>query len=254
MEKIILNKIARITVAALCLFLTSCEYDNYDAPSYTFSGNLICDGENFPYDSNMGLLRVYQSGYGKVDGGGVGIRTDDNGHFQQLFFNADYKMTLVNESLPFELPDFPSLGQGKGYDSLSFHFDSDVSRDFEVRPYYKISNLNAELKNGNIVATFDVTKMTNTVKSAPAIVKTRIWLSTSTLVNSGISCTRSSDVEYLDDNTLQVYIPLSEYRRKEYYVNNFRTYAFYRVAIELEGMNRYFLFSKVGKIENLPVE
>ena len=96
--------------------------------------------------------------------------------------------------------------------------------------------------------------MTNTVKAAPKIVKTRIWLSTSSLVNSGIKCTRSSDVEYIDDTTLQVYIPLSEYRKKENFVDNYRTYAFYRVAIELEGMNRYFLFSTIKKIENLPVE
>ena len=111
-----------------------------------------------------------------------------------------------------------------------------------------------EYKNGNIVATFNIEKMTNTVKAAPKIVKTRIWLSTSSLVNSGIKCTRSSDVEYIDDTTLQVYIPLSEYRKKENFIDNYRTYAFYRVAIELEGMNEYFLFSTIKKIENLPVE
>ena len=63
-----------------------------------------------------------------------------------------------------------------------------------------------------------------------------------------------SDVEYIDDTTLQVYIPLSEYRKKENFIDNYRTYAFYRVAIELEGMNEYFLFSTIKKIENLPVE
>jgi len=51
-----------------------------------------------------------------------------------------------------------------------------------------------------------------------------------------------------------VYIPLSEYRKKENFVDNYRTYAFYRVAIELEGMEEYFLFSTIKKIENLPVE
>lgn len=47
-------------------------------------------------------------------------------------------MTLVNESLPFEFPDFESLGEGKGYDSIPYHFKSNVTRDFEVRPYYKL--------------------------------------------------------------------------------------------------------------------
>lgn len=30
-------------------------------------------------------------------------------------------MTLVNKALPFELPDFESLGAGKGYDSITYH-------------------------------------------------------------------------------------------------------------------------------------
>lgn len=249
-----IKSIIAATFVILGFTMTSCEYDNYDAPSYVFSGQLKCDGENFPFDSNRGLLRVFQKGYGKVDGGGTGIRTNDEGHYQQPFFDAEYKMTLVNKALPFELPDFESLGAGKGYDSITYHFNSNVTQDFEVRPYYKLKNLNAELKNGNIVATFNIEKMTNTVKAAPKIVKTRIWLSTSSLVNSGIKCTRSSDVEYIDDTTLQVYIPLSEYRKKENFIDNYRTYAFYRVAIELEGMNEYFLFSTIKKIENLPVE
>lgn len=32
-------------------------------------------------------------------------------------------MTLVNESLPFEFPDFESLGEGKGYDSIPYHLN-----------------------------------------------------------------------------------------------------------------------------------
>ncbi len=241
-------------IIVLGVLITSCEYDNYDAPSYVFSGQLKCDGENFPFDASKSLLRVYQKGYGKVDGSGIGIRIDENGRYQQLFFNTEYKMTLINRSLPFELPDFEPLGTGMGFDSLTYNFTSNVTKDFEVRPYYKLKNMKAELKNGNIEATFNIEKMTNTVKTVPPIVKTRIWLSTSSLVNSNIRCTRVNDVEYVDDTTLKISIPLSEYRRKEIFPNNFRTYAFYRVAIELEGMNEYFLFSDIQKIENLPVD
>ena len=99
-----IKSIIAATFVILGFTMTSCEYDNYDAPSYVFSGQLKCDGENFPFDSNRGLLRVFQKGYGKVDGGGTGIRTNDEGHYQQLFFDAEYKMTLVNKALPFELP------------------------------------------------------------------------------------------------------------------------------------------------------
>lgn len=67
-----LKSIIAAAFVVLGFTMTSCEYDNYDAPSYVFSGQLKCDGENFPFDSNKGLLRVFQSGYGKVDGGGTG--------------------------------------------------------------------------------------------------------------------------------------------------------------------------------------
>ncbi len=38
------------------------------------------------------------------------------------------------------------------------------------------------------------------------------------------------------------------------YVNNFRDYAFCRVAIELENIPNYYLFTEVKKIEGLPVK
>ena len=50
-----IKSIIAATFVILGFTMTSCEYDNYDAPSYVFSGQLKCDGENFPFDSNRGL-------------------------------------------------------------------------------------------------------------------------------------------------------------------------------------------------------
>lgn len=247
-----LKYIIAAACVALGLSVTSCEYDNYEEPSYMFSGQLKCDGESFSYDASAALFRVFQRGYGKVDGGGTGIRIDEEGRYQQLLFNSEYKLTLVNKALPFELPEFESLGAGKGYDSITYNISSNVQQDFEIRPYYKLKNLKAELKNNNIVATFNIEKMTNTTKSAPKIVKTRIYVSTASLVNSGIKCNRANEVKYLDENTLETSIPVADYYEKENFTDNYRTYAFLRVAIELEGMSEYFLFSPILKIEGLP--
>ena len=79
-----IKSIIAATFVILGFTMTSCEYDNYDAPSYVFSGQLKCDGENFPFDSNRGLLRVFQKGYGKVDGGGTGIRTNNSSLMQSI--------------------------------------------------------------------------------------------------------------------------------------------------------------------------
>ncbi|MCD8262597.1 MAG: DUF3823 domain-containing protein [Bacteroides sp.] len=63
------------------LLFSSCEYDNYDAPSYVFKGRLVCDGENFPFDSNRTIFNFVQQGYGKADGG-TEMRINDEGHYQ----------------------------------------------------------------------------------------------------------------------------------------------------------------------------
>ena len=78
-----IKSIIAATFVILGFTMTSCEYDNYDAPSYVFSGQLKCDGENFPFDSNRGLLRVFQKGYGKVDGGGYEGDGNDESEFDE---------------------------------------------------------------------------------------------------------------------------------------------------------------------------
>lgn len=250
-----LKYILLFTIVSI-LTLSSCEYDNYDAPDSEFKGQLLCDGKPFLADANRSIFKFFQSGFGKEDTG-IDMHITNDGKFQQtLFSGQDYKLTLVNKPLPFELPDFPSKGFGLGYDSIRYHMNGGVIQNFEILPYYKITNLAAQLsENGkNIVATFDVVKMTNTEKEAPAIKSAKIYLGTSVIVDSGIACLRSTSVKDPEATTISVSIPLAYYRDKKYYVNNFRTYAYYRVAIELDGIPDYYLFSEIKKIEGLPVE
>lgn len=253
-----INKIMMAAAGLLCLVgLSSCEYDNYEAPSRTFSGRLITsDGQPFQYDSAKTLFQFYQSGYGKIDTG-IGMRTDNDGSFTQLLFDADYELTPVNRALPFEIEEFPAdASADQRFTRMPFKISGNVTKNFVVHPYYKITNLNATLEGKRIVATFDVTKMKDTAESAPRIKRTYIYLCTSIHVNSNISCQRLTQIkgeETPDFQTLSAAIPLSYYRDKAYYVNNFRTYAYYRVALELEGITDYYLMSEIKKIEDLPL-
>ncbi len=233
--------------------LASCEYDNYDAPSVEFSGRLVtADGQPFLYDANRTLFKLYQTGFGKDDTG-INMNVANDGTFKQLLFpDNEYELTLINQKLPFDMPDFPSLGDGQGYESIYYNITGNVTRDFVVEPYYEISGLQLALSENerNIEATFNVTKLKD---NAPDIVATKLYVSTSTIVDSGIACMRSRNVSDPTETVLTASIPLSYYRDKQYYINNFRTYAYCRVAIELDGIPDYFLFSEIQKIENLPV-
>lgn len=248
-----LNKLLTIAIMALGLGLTSCEYDNYEAPEYVFSGKLLTpDGKQFNYDSSKSLFNFFQSGYGKIDTG-TGMRVDNNGHFQQLLFNADYKLTLVNHALPFEIDEFPPLEIG--YDSIPYHINGNVDQTFTVRPYYTISNMTAQLEGKRINVTFDITKNTDTSKPAPDIIRAYVYLGTSALLNGSTKCQRLTQVKVTptpDTQTMTLGIPLSYYRDKTYYVNNFRDYAYVKVGILLDGISDYVLVSDALKLENLP--
>ena len=61
------------------LGFTACEFDNYDAPSYEFNGQLVTDdGQPFLFDANKTLFKFYQTGFGKDDPG-MNMTVDNNG-------------------------------------------------------------------------------------------------------------------------------------------------------------------------------
>ena len=247
--------ILSLIVLLICLF-SACEYDNYDAPSIVFSGNLVTNGESFLYDGNPSrpVLKLIQKGFGKVDDGTV-VRIDENGKFQQLIFEGDYWLTLNNTKYPFEFVDFNSLGNGLGYDSIYMNISSNVKRDLEVKPYYNISNFSVNVEGDNIVLRADVTLNPAMKEVAPKVIFARGFISTSSKVNSQTVCTKSKRAIITSTGSVEVAIPIQNnvtaYR--EIYINNFRDYAFCRIALELDGIPNYYLFSEIKKVEGVPL-
>jgi len=237
------------------LLFSSCEYDNYDVPSITFSGKLTTGGDAFLSDGNPDkpVLVLYQKGFGKIDNG-TGVRIDEKGSFQQLLFKGDYWLTLNNTKYPFEFADFNSLGAGLGYDSIQMNITSNVVKTFEVIPYYNISNFSASVEGDNIVLRADVTVNEGTSQTVPRIDFARGYVSTSSIVNSKTVCSKSQRAVITGSGKAEVRIPIhndvTAYR--DVYVNNFRDYAFCRIAFELNGIANYYLFSETIKIENVP--
>jgi len=244
MKKIILSLLA-------ILSLTACEYDNYKGPDVTFSGQLLYNGEPFIYDGNdaRNLFLFFQEGFGKIDWG-TKMHTQSNGSYQQLLHQGEYKLTLGNVKYPFEISEFPPMAAG--YDSIYYDMRKDTKQDFHITPYYEISDVDARLEGIDIIANFKVKKVLGTGIPAPRIVKARIYLGINNFVNSKSPVVGEADVNLSDDGEITVSIDAIKYRNG--YKENFRDYAFYRVAIELENISDYYLFSDVQKIEGIPEE
>jgi hypothetical protein len=250
-----MNKIILLSLMLFTILCSSCEYDNYDAPALTLYGQLTYNGNHFLSDGNpdKGLLKVIQKGFGKQDGG-TALRVDETGKFQQLLFSGEYWLTLDNNQYPFELKDIKSLGSGLGYDSIYIQLSSDLKRDFEVTPYYTVDNFTTSVEDGNIVMRFKVAKTSGTINPAPKVVRARAYINTATLVNSKTTFTTSKDIIITDQGDVELSMSISNgdnsYRKA--YTNNLRTYAFCRVAIELDNIPNYYLFSETKKVEGLP--
>lgn len=247
-----MKKIVFLSMALLSIILASCEYDNYEAPSLALSGNVVYNGKNIQWDGRASrtILRVLQTGYGKVDGGTF-IQVKDDGSFNQLLFHDEYWLTPNNNQFPFEFSQF-NYKSGVGYDSIYIDMKKDVQMDIEVTPYYELSDFSVSLAGEDIVMRCNVSKVMDTKNPAPAIKNVRGYISTTNIVNSATTCAvvKAADVD--GSASLEVSIPLTTYQNG--YVNNFRDYAFCRVAIELENIPNYYLFTGIKKIEGLPVK
>lgn len=254
-----MKKTIILSIILFTVLLSSCEYDNYDAPNLTFKGNIVYNGNKYVFDGNpsFGVITLVQKGFGKVDVG-TNVRIDENGAFTQLIFPGDYWLTLANNPYPFEFKDFKSKGVGLGYDSIPMTINSDVVKDIEVTPYYQISNFALTLNGGNIVASFKIKKTPGTINAAPKVIRARCFLSTSTIVNSAttFSVQKINPIAITADSANIVMPNMSistgspSYRSM--YVNNFRDYAYCRVALELLNTPNYYIFSETLKIEGLP--
>jgi len=245
-------------ISLLSVVFISCEYDNYDEPSILLQGQLSYNGENFMYDGNMnfdntGLLVLYQKGYGKEDTG-RSVYVNETGQFSQLIFPGEYWFTLKNNVYPFRVKELESLGTGLGYDSIYMNAKSNITQNFEVVPYYLISNYTLREESGNIVASFKVTKNPEITGDIPRVQRVRLFVGTASIVNSATTLSKSRVISITEEAEVEVTCPLegsASYR--SIYINNYRDYAFCRVALELNGISNYYLFSDTKKIEGLPV-
>jgi hypothetical protein len=255
MKKILKSKyIALAIFSAVLMIFSACdtEYDNYDAPSVAFSGKLVdSEGDNFPFDASKNLFAFYQSGYGKVDIG-TSMYVNDDGEFNQLLYKDNYTLTISNNiKFPFTIDEFPQKTNGQGSDSIHYHVTAPINVNFTVRPFYKISTMKAEFDGKYIIVTFTVKKLN---RDAPKLKRVYLYLGSSVNVNTSNKCQKFTTLKdnSTDEQEFVTKIPISYYRSRTFgMINNYRTYAYYRLGIMIDGYNDYYLMSSIQKIEGL---
>lgn len=244
-----MKKIIYILGLFISVFCVSCEYDNYDPPQIEFTGKLTYGNKTLQFDGADGslskIIELYQTGFGKT-GASIPAAVSANGTFRQLIFPGDYQIVMKNTPYPFTFDNWNTRPTG-GYDSLKVKISGSYNLDIPVTPYFDISDVTWETVGTNVNVTFRI----NRIQAGANITKARVYVNTANIVNSSARASAETTVTDISKPvTVQLSIP--DYRTK--YANNFRDYAFIRVALETDKSPTYFLWSEIYKVEGLPIE
>lgn len=231
----------------VALGLSSCEKDNYEPPKSVVTGRLVYKGETFPYNGNSDtpaeaeIFQLYQDGFGKK--GAFAMRVSDEGEFSALLFDGEYTMKIKDQQYPFVWDEWP-MENGKPAAQV-FNLQKSKNFDIKITPYFEINNI--EFASGaNITAKFKIDQVIPGAKVKRAL----LYVSTAVSVNKGTPASQIVNVSDIS-SPVTIKIPIQKYR--DSYVNNSRTYAYVRIAVETDKAAE-FLWSKVYKVEDLPVK
>ncbi|HEX7755769.1 MAG TPA: DUF3823 domain-containing protein [Niabella sp.] len=238
-------------LAAVFLF-TSCKYDNYDPPQIAFSGQLLYNGKPFMFDGRgdgdlSKIIQLSQYGFGK-SGNPITAYVNEQGRFNQLLFPGDYHITIKNTPYPFTFPDWPR-NAGNQYDTLHVNINRNYNIDINVVPYFEVTDVTSKVFGTDLIITFRINK----IKEGATLVKARAFANTAELVNSGVRMSAEQSLTNVDiTQPVQIKLSLIDYRNK--FVNNFRDYMYFRVALETTVSTAYFLWSDTYEATGLPVQ
>lgn len=234
------------------LLAASCKYDNYDAPQVEFSGQLLYNGKPFLFDGRSDgdlskIIQLSQYGFGKT-GNPITAQVDATGRFKQLLFTGDYHITVRNTPYPFTLADWPR-NAGNRYDTIHVNISHNYRMDVKVVPYYEIKDVTSKVSGTDLVITFKINKL----QDGASLVNARAFANTAELVNSGVRMSAVKSLTGVDmAQPVEIRLSLIDYRNK--FINNFRDYIYFRVALETNISNAYFLWSETQQATGLPVK
>ncbi|HWV67550.1 DUF3823 domain-containing protein [Chitinophaga sp.] len=153
------TKIQYAVLIALGIFSASCKKDNYKAPSSTFNGRLVYQGEPINVSYNDVYFELWESGWGTRTP--INVSVSQDGSFSALLFNAAYKLVIPSSQGPFiSIPD-----KTTNTDTIPLTISGNLRQDIEVMPYYMIRSPKFTAAAKKLTATFSAEKIIKDVNA-----------------------------------------------------------------------------------------
>ncbi|GEP89832.1 Protein of unknown function [Chitinophaga terrae (ex Kim and Jung 2007)] len=116
----------------LVILVGACKKDNYPAPSCTFNGRIVYNGEAIGVSQQDVYFELWEPGWAtKVP---INVAVNQDGSFSSLLFPAAYKLVIPASQGPFK-----SKQDGTTHtDTIQVNITGNQTMDIEVLPYYMI--------------------------------------------------------------------------------------------------------------------
>lgn len=124
------NRILFLMAVSLITGLTSCEYDNYDAPALELKGRLVYQGRPLEVGYNDVSFQLWENPPRYGGNTAISVPLAQEGNFSSLLYKGDYKLIFTKGQGPFIMPP------NENNDTIYFSINDNKTMDIEVIPYY----------------------------------------------------------------------------------------------------------------------
>ncbi|MDR2465929.1 MAG: DUF3823 domain-containing protein [Prevotellaceae bacterium] len=220
------------TFAALVILVAaSCGIDNYEKPASRFSGRVTHNGQPIGVSGidRQNFLQFWQDGYE--------LRTEINCHLTQdgsysaMLFDGDYKLVMNNNRGPWvNRPD-----------TVAVAVNGNTVKNYEVTPYYMLSNIAYTVSGKTLSATVTIAEITagRPVETLALMINKTAFVDNQSSGHLGdAGWTRQSDVA---PGTRSLSLDLSGQTAKTLYA---------RVGIKISGIDQWQFDPQVYEIKN----
>lgn len=142
------------SVILLLVLFFGCGKDNFDAPESKLVGRVTYQGQalNLRGTGEAVQLQLYQDGYEKNDP--ISVFVGQEGTFSALLFDGEYRLTTRDGNGPWV----------NSHESVTVNLNGHAEVNFEVTPYFTISNEQLSVSGSAMNASFTINQIVSDAK------------------------------------------------------------------------------------------
>jgi len=147
--QITMKKYINMLLLPAIVAVSSCGLDNYDAPESKLVGRVVYNGEPIGVrgTGEAVQLQLYQDGYELRNP--IPVYVSQDGSFEAKLFDGQYKLVTRNNNGPWV----------NDRDTVVVNLKGTANVDFEVTPFYTLSDVQVSLSGNNVNASFQINEV-----------------------------------------------------------------------------------------------